>query len=133
VPVAVPSEPVTVWSPAAVDVHEAPVQEPPPPPMVKVVAEVASPRLLPNASSLRRVGLTSSGGDRRARGTQDQVVERPAVPGVTLFDGSEAGPVPTPLVAVTVNVYAWPLVRPLTVQLVPLVVQVLASGEEVAV
>jgi hypothetical protein len=56
------------------------------------------------------------------------------VAGVTDGDGSDAGPVPTPLAAVTVNVYACPLVRPLTVQLpAPAVEQVLASGEEVAV
>jgi hypothetical protein len=38
------------------------------------------------------------------------------VAGVTLFDAADAGPVPTPLVAVTVNVYAVPLARPATVQ-----------------
>ncbi len=32
--------------------------------------------------------------------------------GVTEFDAAEAAPVPTPLVAVTLNVYAVPLVRP---------------------
>jgi hypothetical protein len=32
--------------------------------------------------------------------------------GVMLFDATDAGPVPTALVAVTVNVYAVPLVRP---------------------
>src|SRR5258706_14768206 len=35
--------------------------------------------------------------------------------GVTEFDGADAGPGPTPLVATTVNVYAVPLTRPLTV------------------
>ena len=41
----------------------------------------------------------------------------PPVPpvGVTAFDGVDAGPVPTALVAVTVNVYVVPLVRPVTV------------------
>ena len=34
--------------------------------------------------------------------------------GVTLFDGADGGPTPTPLVAVTVKVYAVPLVSPLT-------------------
>src|ERR1035437_7458616 len=48
---------------------------------------------------------------------------------VTLDDGSDAGPVPAALVAVTVKVYGWPLIRPLTVQLVGLVGQVLASAE----
>jgi hypothetical protein len=36
------------------------------------------------------------------------------VPGITLFDAADAGPVPAELVAVTVNVYAVPLVRPPT-------------------
>jgi len=49
-PVRVPCDGVV---PAAIDVHEVPVQEPVPP-MLKVVAEVTSPRLLPWASSLRR-------------------------------------------------------------------------------
>ena len=35
--------------------------------------------------------------------------------GVTLFDAAEALPVPMAFVAVTVNVYAVPLVRPVTV------------------
>jgi hypothetical protein len=34
------------------------------------------------------------------------------VAGVTLFDAADAGPVPTELVAVTVNVYAVPLLKP---------------------
>ena len=36
------------------------------------------------------------------------------VAGVTLFDAAEAAPVPTAFVAVTVKVYAVPLVRPVT-------------------
>jgi hypothetical protein len=36
------------------------------------------------------------------------------VAGTTVFDDAEAGPGPAPLAAVTVNVYAVPLVRPLT-------------------
>ena len=35
--------------------------------------------------------------------------------GVTAADAADAGPVPMPLVAATVNVYAVPLVRPVTV------------------
>ena len=42
--------------------------------------------------------------------------------GVTALDGDDAGPVPTELVADTVNVYAVPLVRPLTVAGVPVAV-----------
>ena len=38
-----------------------------------------------------------------------------AVAGVTLFEAADADPVPTAFVAVTVNVYAVPLVRPITV------------------
>ena len=56
------------------------------------------------------------------------------VAGMTAADGAEAGPVPTEFVAVTLNVYDVPLVRPLTVQLrVPAVVQVFAPGVEVTV
>ena len=35
--------------------------------------------------------------------------------GITALDGTDAGLVPTELVAVTVNVYEVPLLRPLTV------------------
>jgi hypothetical protein len=35
--------------------------------------------------------------------------------GVTLFDAALVGPVPAPLVALTVNVYAVPIVNPETV------------------
>lgn len=57
------------------------------------------------------------------------------VDGVTGSEESEAAPVPTMLVAMTVNVYAMPLVRPVTVQelLVALAVQVFPSGLEVTV
>ena len=34
--------------------------------------------------------------------------------GVTAFEGADAGPVPIEFVAVTVNVYAWPFVSPVT-------------------
>jgi hypothetical protein len=45
------------------------------------------------------------------------MVGAPGTPwGVTLFEGAEAAPVPTELVALTVNVYDVPLVRPVTVQ-----------------
>ena len=36
--------------------------------------------------------------------------------GVTAFEGDDAGPGPTAFVAVTVNVYAVPFVRPVTMQ-----------------
>ena len=55
------------------------------------------------------------------------------VPGVTGADGSEAGPVPVVFVAVTVNLYVVPLVRPPTAQLRPLVVHVWPPGEDVTV
>ena len=55
--------------------------------------------------------------------------------GVTGGDGADAGPVPCALVAVTVNVYGVPLVRPVTVQLNGPVVhaQVCPPGDAVAV
>ena len=67
--------------------------------------------------------------------TADTPVGAPGtVAGVAAADGAEAGPVPDALVAVTVNVYAVPFVRPLTVQLVaPVVVHVLAPGTDVTV
>jgi hypothetical protein len=50
------------------------------------------------------------------------------------LDGSEATPVPAAFVAVTVNVYEVPFVRPDTVQLrAPFVVQVFEPGEDVTV
>jgi hypothetical protein len=49
--------------------------------------------------------------------------------GVTAADGSDAGPVPFALVAVTVKVYGVPFVRPVTVQVkAPVVVQVLVGS-----
>ena len=51
--------------------------------------------------------------------------------GVAGADGVDAGPVPVMLVAVTVNVYGWLLVRPVTVHDVPAVVQVNPPGAEV--
>jgi hypothetical protein len=55
------------------------------------------------------------------------------VAGVTWADGDEADPVPVELVAVTVNVYGVPLVRPLTVQGLDGPEQVRPPGDEVAV
>jgi hypothetical protein len=44
------------------------------------------------------------------------MIGAPGAPmGITLFEGPDAAPVPMVLVAVTVNVYAVPLVSPLTV------------------
>jgi hypothetical protein len=65
----------------------------------------------------------------------DTPVGAPGGPvGVTAVDGADGTPVPLVLVAVTVKVYAVPLVRPLTVQVVaPVVVQVRAPGDEVTV
>ena len=50
-----------------------------------------------------------------------------------VLDVSDALLVPTEFVAVTVKVYAVPIVRPLTVAKVPLVVAVILPGEEVTV
>jgi hypothetical protein len=53
------------------------------------------------------------------------------VAGVTAADGVESGPVPVPLVAVTVKVYESPLVNPVTVQVVVAVAQVWPPFAEV--
>jgi hypothetical protein len=54
--------------------------------------------------------------------------------GVTAFDGVDGADVPTPFVAVTVNVYGVPLVKPVTVhEVAPEEAHVLDSGEEVTV
>jgi hypothetical protein len=53
--------------------------------------------------------------------------------GVTLFDAPDAELVPTALVAVTVKVYAVPLVRPVTVIGLPAPVPVIPLGLDVAV
>ena len=55
------------------------------------------------------------------------------VTGVTVFDAPEAGPVPTLLVAVTVKVYAVPLVRPGTTIGEAAPVAVMPPGLEVTV
>ena len=55
------------------------------------------------------------------------------VAGVTEFEGADDGPVPAALVAVTVKVYAVPLVRPVTVIRVPVPVRVIPPGLEVTV
>jgi hypothetical protein len=56
------------------------------------------------------------------------------VTGVAALDGDDDALVPMALVAVTVNVYEVPLVRPLTVQdVAPVVVQVSMFGEDVTV
>ena len=57
------------------------------------------------------------------------------VAGVTLLEAADAGPAPTAFVAVTVNVYAVPLARPVTVMEVQGAVQeaVMPPGEDVAV
>ena len=54
------------------------------------------------------------------------------VVGVTLFEAAEAALVPIALIATTVNVYAVPLVRPVTVIGEPVLVAVSPPGEEVA-
>jgi len=57
-----------------------------------------------------------------------------AAEGTALLDESEATPVPAAFVAVTVNVYEVPFLRPVTVQLrAPFVVHVFELGEDVTV
>ena len=66
--------------------------------------------------------------------TPDTSVGTPGtVTGTTALDEVDAEPVPTLLVAVTVNVYEVPLVRPVTVQLVVDDVHVRPPGDEVTV
>jgi hypothetical protein len=69
--------------------------------------------------------------------TADTAVGAPGtVAGVTELDAPELAPLPTLFVAVTVNLYPVPLVKPVTRQLVVLpfaVVQVNAPGELVTV
>jgi hypothetical protein len=55
------------------------------------------------------------------------------IEGVALFDGDDAGPVPATLVAVTVKVYAVPLVSPVTVIGAAGPVAVMLPGVEVTV
>jgi hypothetical protein len=62
------------------------------------------------------------------------IVGAPGAPtGVTLLEAVEAGPVPIPLVAVTVNVYAVPFVRPVTMIGEPGLVEEIPPGDDVAV
>lgn len=64
----------------------------------------------------------------------DTDVGAPAmVAGVAGPDGAEAAPVPAALVALTVNVYGEPLVRPVTVQLVVADEQTAPPGDVVTV
>src|SRR5688572_205461 len=53
-----------------------------------------------------------------ADGGQIVQTTHPPAAGVTAFEAADAGPVPTALVAATRNVYAVPLVSPVTVVLV---------------
>ena len=53
--------------------------------------------------------------------------------GVTAFEGTEAGPVPAALVAVTVNVYPVPFVNPVTVIGLPVPLAVSPPGDDVTV
>ena len=55
------------------------------------------------------------------------------VPGVTLFDGADASPVPTEFVAVTVNVYAVPLASPPTTMGEAPPLTLMPPGEDVTV
>ena len=64
------------------------------------------------------LGSPSSGVDGTTDDGQRVHAEQLAAAGMTAFDSAEAGPVPTALVADTLNVYAVPLVSPVTVTLV---------------
>src|ERR1035437_9719566 len=83
------------------------------------------------ATSLPESPLPKRVSSKRTRATGWYVA--PAT-GVKSVVGSDGGPVPTTLPAVTVNVYGWPLVSPRTVQLrAPAVPHWKASGEDVTV
>ena len=72
---------------------------------------------------------------RDANVSEDGVSVRPAASatGVTAFEGAEAGPVPTALVALTVKVYAVPFASPVTVIGEAVPVAVMPFGNEVTV
>ena len=53
--------------------------------------------------------------------------------GVIALEADDAEPVPAPFVAVTVNVYAVPLVNPVNVRDVPVVVALTLPGDDVTV
>jgi hypothetical protein len=101
---------VPLVSPATVIDEQGAAQEPVcPPDDVAVYAVIAAP---PSLAGAENAMLACA-----APAVAVPMVGAPGtVAGVTLFDAADAGPVPTPLVAVTVNVYAVPLARPATVQ-----------------
>jgi len=67
-------------------------------------------------------------------GTAALIVGAPGtLAGVTLFEGADASPVPIEFVAVTVKVYAVPLVRPVTVIGDAAPLATIPPGDEVAV
>jgi hypothetical protein len=85
----------------------APVPMEPPGLAVTVYCVIATPPLLVGGPKLTVAA--------RLPAAAETAVGAPGtVPGITLVDGADAGPVPAELVAVTVNVYAVPLVRPPT-------------------
>ena len=51
--------------------------------------------------------------------------------GVTEFEGADCGPKPAELIAATVNVYAFPAVRPFTVCVVAVELKVIGAGAAV--
>ena len=97
--------------------------------------------LWPEVRRSRMADITSSAAASAARPQPDVVGMGVGVgvgvgvgrTGVTEFDTSEDRLVPTEFVAVTVKVYAVPLVRPVTVTDVPVVVAVTPPGADVAV
>jgi len=119
---------VPLVNPATVaDVPTIVVAVAPPGDAITVYPVIAEPPLLAGA-----VQVTTA---EAFPGVADTAVGAPGtVLGVTAALGDDAGEVPAALVAVTVNVYAVPLVRPVTVAVVaPVVVAVLPPGLEIAV
>ena len=94
-------------------------------PALSVTAETVGAGVVPDAH-LDDKPVVLRGG-RRRRGHRERVLlahradacwtkaAGGVLAGVTGADGADAGPVPTALVAVTMNVYAVPFVRPVTV------------------
>ena len=111
-----------------VTVHEvvAVVQVKPPGDEVTVEPVIALPPL--------DTGAVQETSAEESPNTPDTPVGAPGtVAGVTAPEALDATPVPAALVAVTVNVYEVPFVRPVTVHVVAVVVQVNEPGDEVTV
>ena len=77
------------------------------------------------------VAAKDSGVSTMAPGSSGEMVTATGTgaTGVNAMEGEEAGPVPAPLIAATVNEYAVPFVRPVTDAVVPVTRTLPAAGE----